>query len=35
MNEVVITLFGSISQYWYDKNYMKYFLDKARVNLSA
>lgn len=30
MNEVVITLFGSISQYWYDKNYMKYFLDKAK-----
>jgi len=30
MNEVIITLFGSISQYWYDKNYMKYFLDKAK-----
>ena len=30
MNEVIITLFGSISHYSYDKNYMKYFLDKAK-----
>jgi ATP-dependent protease ClpP protease subunit len=30
MNETVITLFGSIDQYWYNKNYLKYFLDKAK-----
>ncbi len=30
MDEIVITLFGSISQYWYDKNYVKYYLDKAQ-----
>ncbi|RGT30790.1 Clp protease ClpP [Bacteroides clarus] len=30
MNETVITLFGSIDRYWYNKNYLKYFLDKAK-----
>mgnify|MGYP000787720306 CR=1 FL=1 len=30
MNETVITLFGSIDRYCYNKNYLKYFLDKAK-----
>ena len=30
MNETVITLFGAIDRYWYNKNYLKYFLDKAK-----
>lgn len=30
MNETIITLFGAIDAYWYNKNYMKYFLDKAK-----
>ena len=30
MNETVITLFGTIDRYWYNKNYLKYFLDKAK-----
>lgn len=30
MNETVITLFGSIDRFWYNKNYLKYFLDKAK-----
>lgn len=30
MNEIVITLFGSIDRYCYNKNYLKYFLDKAK-----
>ena len=29
-NETVITLFGSIDRYWNNKNYLKYFLDKAK-----
>lgn len=33
MNETVITLFGSIDRYWYNKNYLKYFLDKAKGQL--
>ena len=32
MNETVITLFGTIDRYWYNKNYLKYFLDKAKYN---
>ena len=30
MNETVITLFGAIDRFWYNKNYLKYFLDKAK-----
>lgn len=30
MNETILTLFGTIDQYWYSKNYIKYFLDKAQ-----
>lgn len=30
MNETVITLFGAIDSYWYNKNYLKYYLDKAK-----
>lgn len=30
MNETVITLFGSIDRYCYNKNYLKYYLDKAK-----
>ena len=30
MNETIITLFGAIDRYWYNKNYLKYFLDKAK-----
>lgn len=30
MNETIITLFGTIDRYWYNKNYLKYFLDKAK-----
>lgn len=30
MNETVITLFGAIDRYWHNKNYLKYFLDKAK-----
>ena len=30
MNEEIVTLFGSISRYWYDKGYIKYFLDRAK-----
>ena len=30
MNETVITLFGSIDRFWYNKNYLKYYLDKAK-----
>lgn len=30
MNETVITLFGTIDRYCYNKNYLKYYLDKAK-----
>ncbi len=30
MNETVITLFGAIDRYWYNKNYLKYFLGQGQ-----
>ncbi len=29
MNETVITLFGAIDRFWYNKNYLKYFLGQS------
>ena len=28
MNETVITLFGTIDRYWYNKNYLKYLTNQ-------
>ncbi len=40
MDEFIISLHGSIDEYWYNRNYFKYFLDKAgdkpiRIKLSS